>query len=78
MTEIYRAIKYLVEPIKVMCQLIFSLLQTCLRRNEVNIPDKFNDWGGRGCNIFVPVLRGNGTKIVSTGDRFDQPPGQMR
>ena len=38
MTEIYRAIKYLVEPIKVMCQLIFSLLQTFLRRNEVNIP----------------------------------------
>ena len=38
MTEIYRAIKYLVEPIKVMCQLIFSLLQTSLRRNEVNIP----------------------------------------
>ena len=38
MTETYRAIKYLVEPIKVMCQLIFSLLQTSLRRNEVNIP----------------------------------------
>ena len=40
--------------------------------------DKFNDWGGRGCNIFVPVLGGNGTKIAPTGDRFDQPPGQMR
>ena len=38
MTDIYRAINYLVEPIKVMCQLIFSLLQTTLRRNEVNIP----------------------------------------
>ena len=38
MTEIYKAIKYLVEPIKVLCQLIFSLLQTSLRRNEVNIP----------------------------------------
>ena len=38
MTEIYRAIKYLLEPIKVMCQLIFSFLQTTLRRNEVNIP----------------------------------------
>ena len=34
--------------------------------------------GGRGCNIFVPVLRGNGTKISPTGDRFDQPPGEMR
>ena len=43
-----------------------------------SILDKFNDWGGRGCNIFVPVLRGNGTKIAPTGDRFDQPPGQMR
>ena len=27
--------------------------------------------GGRGCNIFVPVLRGKGTKIAPTGDRFD-------
>ena len=34
--------------------------------------------GGGGCNIFVAVLRGNGTKIVPTGDRFDHPPGQMR
>ena len=38
MTEVYKAIKYMVEPIKVLCQLIFSLLQTSLRRNEVNIP----------------------------------------
>ena len=38
----------------------------------------FNDWGGRVCNIFFPVLGGNGTKIAPTGDRFDQPPGQMR
>ena len=36
--------------------------------------DQFNDWGGRGCNIFVPVLVGNGTKIAPTGDIFDQPP----
>ena len=40
--------------------------------------DKFNDWGGRGCNIFVPVLGGNGTKIAPSGDIFDQPPGQMQ
>ena len=33
---------------------------------------------GRGCNIFVPVLRGNGAKIAPTGDIVDQPPGQMR
>ena len=40
--------------------------------------DQFSDCGGRGCNVFVPVLGGNGTKIVPTGDIFDQPPGQMR
>ena len=34
--------------------------------------------GGRGCNIFVPVLGGNGTKIAPPRDIFDQPPGQMR
>ena len=33
--------------------------------------------GGRGCNNFVPVLRGNGTKIAPTGGIFDQPPGGM-
>ena len=32
--------------------------------------------GGRGCNIFFPVLGGDGTKIAHTGDIFDQPPGQ--
>ena len=40
--------------------------------------DKFNDWGGRGCNIFVPILGGNGTKIAPTGGIFDQSPGQIR
>ena len=38
----------------------------------------FISWRGRGCNIFVPVLGGNGTKIAPTGDIFGQPPGQMR
>ena len=33
---------------------------------------------GQGCNDFVPVLGGNATKIVPTGDIFDQPPDQMR
>ena len=50
------------------------------RRNRVLIQrtDQFNDWGGgRGCNIFVPVLGGNGTKVAPTEDIFDQPPGQM-
>ena len=40
--------------------------------------DKFNDWGGRGCNVFFPVLGGDGTIIAPTGDIFDQPSGQMR
>ena len=43
-----------------------------------NVEDEFNDWEGRGCNIFVPVLGGNGTKIAPTGNTFDKPPGQMR
>ena len=32
---------------------------------------------GRGCNKFVPVLKGNGTKIAPTGDICVQPPGEM-
>ena len=40
--------------------------------------ESFNYWGrGRGCNNFVPVLGGDGTKIVLPGDLFDQPPGDM-
>ena len=34
--------------------------------------------GGGGCNIFVRVVGGNGTKIAPPGDIIDQPPGQMR
>ena len=33
--------------------------------------------GGRGCHTFVPVLERNDTKITSTGDLFDQLPGEM-
>ena len=33
--------------------------------------------GGRECNIFVPVLGVDGTKIASPGDLFDQPPFEM-
>ena len=33
--------------------------------------------GGRVCNKFVPVSRGNGTKLAPTGYIFDQPPGGM-
>ena len=32
-------------------------------------------WGG--CNKFVPVLGGDGTKRSPTGDIFDQSPGEM-
>ena len=50
----------------------------CLDSQGHSQQNKFNDWEGRECNIFVPVLSGNGTKIAPTGARFDQPPGQMR
>ena len=33
--------------------------------------------GRRGCNNFVPVLGGDGTKTSPTGDIFDQPPGEI-
>ena len=33
--------------------------------------------GGRGCNNFVPVLGGDGTKTSPTGDIFDQLPRDM-
>ena len=33
--------------------------------------------GGRGCNKFVPVLGGDGAKIIPPGDLFYQPPGEM-
>ena len=33
---------------------------------------------GEGSNDFVPVLGGNGTKIASIRDLFDQPSSQMR
>ena len=26
--------------------------------------ESFNDWGDRGCRKFVPVLKGDGTKIA--------------
>ena len=37
--------------------------------------ESFNNWGGRGCRIFVPVLAGNGTKKAPPGETFGQPPG---
>ena len=49
--------------------LIYLFTITLLTRSTIE--------GGRGCNDFVPVLGGNGTKIAPTGDIFDQTPGQM-
>ena len=47
-------------------------------RGNIHPPDPFNDWGGgRGCNNFVPVLGGDGTKIAPTGDIFNKPLGGM-
>ena len=53
--------------------------------SESNNPQRFEALqtsstigGGRGCNILVPVLGGNGAKIAPTGDLFDQAPVQMR
>ena len=63
-----------------MCILINTHTQTHMSRlirGFRNKYDPFNDSGRRGCNNFVPVLRGDGTKIVPTGDIFDQPPGVM-
>ena len=39
--------------------------------------ESFNDWGERGYKKYVPVLGGDGTKIATLGDLFDQPPGEM-
>ena len=33
--------------------------------------------GGRGCNKFVPVLGGDGTKIAPPRDLIEQAPGEM-
>ena len=39
--------------------------------------ESFNDWGGRVCNNFFPVMGGDGMIIISPGDLFDQPPGEI-
>ena len=39
--------------------------------------ESFNDWRGRGCRTFVPVLGGDGTKISPPGDIFNQPPSEI-
>ena len=46
-----------------------DMLPECLTSSKIG--------EGWGCNIFVPVLGGNGTKIAPTENIFDQPPGQM-
>ena len=49
--------------------MLFSLSRSRLTSSKIG--------EGWGCNIFVPVLGGNGTKIAPTENIFDQPPGQM-
>ena len=39
--------------------------------------ESFNDWRGRGCHIFPPVLGEDGTKIAPPGNIFDQFPGEI-
>ena len=39
--------------------------------------ESFNDRGERGYKKYVPVLGGDGTKIATLGELFDQPPGEM-
>ena len=48
------------------------------RSHRISHPTRSTIGGGQGCNKFVPVFGGNGTKIAPTGDIFDQPPGRMR
>ena len=38
----------------------------------------FQRLGGGGCNKFVPVLGGDGTKTAPPGNLFDQPLGEMK
>ena len=45
---------------------------SCCRVNILLLDRPVQRLGGGGCNIFVPVLGGNGTKIVPTGDIFDR------
>ena len=42
-----------------------------------HLPSRSTIGGGRGCHKFVAVFGGDGTKIPSPGDLFDQHPGEM-
>ena len=58
-----------------------QLISLDLRKNQPGdyqthpLRTRSTNQGGRGCNKFVPVLRGTGTKIAPIGDVFDQSPG---
>ena len=51
----------------------YSLSET----SELEIIESFNDWRGRGCHKFVPVVGGDGTKMAPPGDLLDQPLSEM-
>ena len=54
-----------------------TIPQYIMGYSVVHKNEPFNDWGGRGCHRFVPVLGGDGTKIAPRGNLFDEPPGEM-
>ena len=54
---------------------LYLFLRNTHAIRRINL-DPFNDWGGGGCNNFVPVLGEDGKKISPTGDIFDQPSGE--
>ena len=54
-------------PVRYALILQHALCRTWLSRSTI----------GGVCDKFVPVLGGDGTKIVPPGDLFDQPPGEL-
>ena len=68
-----------------MCTVFVTLVQRFRVARAGNVPnlpvfilDKFNDWGGgEDVTYLSPFWEGTARK-KTTGDIFDQPPGQMR
>ena len=68
----FLAVTTLAEAVKPKCGGNFSaILPYGGNFSAVSGFESFNDWGGRGCRKFVPVLGGDGTKIALSGDIFD-------
>ena len=43
------------------------------RCSLLTVSESFNDWGGRRCKKIVPVVGGDGTKIVFSGTYLTNP-----